>query len=97
MNTQAAGVAAATLEKGVPEMNDAEHPSVVTIKVGTQSVDVLLDWLSNSRYNAFVHRQPKGLTGYRLRQFVAKKLGELDSCGIEPEGIYDTNGCSLGL
>ncbi len=72
-------------------MNDAEHPSGATIKVGTQSVEVSLDWLSINRYNAFVHGTPKGLTGARLGQFVSKKLGQLDSCGYEPEAVYDSS------
>ena len=77
-------------------MNDAEHPSSATIKVGKQSVEVFLDWLSINRYNAFVRGTPKGLTGTRLGQFVSKKLGELDSHGIEPELVYSySDGCLL--
>ena len=70
--------------------NTLEHPAHFDLVFGkNQKIRVVLDWLGNSRYNAWVMGAcPKGLYGARLGALVSKRLGELDTCGIEPEFVY---------
>ncbi|MHB8252935.1 MAG: hypothetical protein ACYDEV_04410 [Acidiferrobacter sp.] len=76
-------------------MTSTQNPHFVTLMVGKQTVDVTLDWLSISRYNAYIRSTPKGMSGTRLGIFLEKKLGELDSHGITPETIYYKDGSVL--